>query len=378
MSNTGYFLEIEKCLGEKNESSYIVKLKPEVDKSVHLGQLRQRLGQNSSITHEYDSGFLNAYAGKFNEEILNHLRASTDVESISEDPIVRAFQQQYNAPWGLQRISQRAPLTNQNAFDVNFTYTYDASAGSGIDIYVLDTGVLTSHTEFFGRAKWGWTAPGLPSQDDNGHGTGVAAVALGTYYGVAKGANLIAVKVLDFAGTGSTSNIISGMEYVWNTARASGRPSIANMSLGGPGNTSEDSAVLSLAQAGIHVVAAAGNSNVDAGNISPARSDYCTTVGASTIQDRKWGDSNYGAVLDVFAPGENILTASKDSTTETQWANGTSFAAPHVSGIIACFISSLGNKSPADMTVFVRDVAVQNVLSGVPLGTPNLLENNGQ
>ncbi|EMD40003.1 hypothetical protein CERSUDRAFT_92494 [Gelatoporia subvermispora B] len=156
------------------------------------------------------------------------------------------------------------------------------------------------------------------------------------------------------------------------------------MSFGGPANSSEDSAVFMMLKLGsMWLQRPATATRVDAGNISPARSDFCTTVGASTIRDSRWSDSNYGAVLDVFAPGENILTASKDSTLETQWANGTSFAAPHarslsLPGIVAFFISQLGNgKRPAEMIVFVRDTAVRNVLTGIPFGTPNDLANNG-
>ncbi|OBZ72814.1 Aqualysin-1 [Grifola frondosa] len=355
--------QIERTAGDKKDSSYIIRLKSGVDKSVHLTWLRERLSRNSEITHDYHSGFLNAFAGKFDEETLNFLRASPDVENISEDPIVQGFQTQNNAPWGLNRISQGPPLANQNPFDTNFIYTFNANPGYGVDIYVLDTGVLISHSEFLTRATWGYSAPGLPlrkndivtqAQDDNGHGTGVAGVACGAYCGVAKSSMLIAVKVLDFAN-------IAGMDYVWNAARASGRPSIVNMSLGGPGNTSQDNAVLALTQAGIHVVAAGGIATVfqdltiDAGGISPARSDYCTTVGATDIGDARWVDSNYGSVLDVFAPGVNIYTASKDNAAAMTWATGTSFAAPFVTGIIAYFISQLGNKTPADMIIFAID-----------------------
>nr|BAC57455.1 serine proteinase [Grifola frondosa]BAC57966.1 serine proteinase [Grifola frondosa] len=377
MASPDNLLEIERTAGDKKDSSYIVRLKPGVDKSVHLTWLRERLSRNSEITHDYTSGFLNAFAGKFDEETLNFLRASPDVENISEDSIVQGFRTQDNAPWGLNRISQGPPLANQNPFATNFVYTYNNNPGYGVDIYVMDTGVLTSHTEFFGRATWGYTAPGLPAQDDNGHGTGVAAVACGTYYGVAKGSMLIAVKVLNFANTGTTSNILSGMEYVWNTARASGRPSVVNVSFGESANTSIDNGVLSLTQAGIHVVAAAGNTNIDASGISPARSQHCTTVGATTIGDARWANSNYGFVLDVFAPGVDILTASKDSITATQWATGTSFAAPFVTGIIASFISQLGNKLPAEMILFVRETALRDILTDIPFGTVNLLANNG-
>ncbi|OBZ73261.1 Proteinase R [Grifola frondosa] len=389
MASSDNLLEIERTTGDKKDSSYIVRLKPGVDKSLHLTWLRERLSRNSEITHDYASGFLNAFAGKFDEETLNMLRASPDVENISEDFIVQGFRTQRvdlsffisvlalmmfslrdNAPWGLNRISQGPPLANQNPFATNFVYTYNNNPGYGVDIYVLDTGVLTSHTEFFGRATWGYTAPGLPAQDDNGHGTGVAAVACGTYYGVAKSSMLIAVKVFDSAS-------LSGMEYVWNAARASGRPSVVNMSFGESANTSIDNGVLSLTQAGIHVVAAAGNSNIDAGGISPARSQHCTTVGAANIGDARWANSNYGFVLDVFAPGVDILTASKDSITATQWATGTSFAAPFVTGIIASFISQLGNKLPAEMILFVREAALRDILTDIPFGTVNLLANNG-
>ncbi|EMD30989.1 hypothetical protein CERSUDRAFT_120200 [Gelatoporia subvermispora B] len=375
MSSSNGALEIKRASGDKKESSYIVRLKENVDKRTHLGWIRQRLSRNSSITYEY-SDALRAYAGTFDEATLEHLRASPDVEEIYEDAIGHAFAQQQNASWGLNRISQSARLANQNPQSTNFVFTYPPSPGRGADIYVIDSGVLISHAEFDNRARWGWAAPGLPSKDDTGHGTGVASIAAGTYNGVAKEAIVIAVKVINSLGNYATSDLIAGMDFVGRDATP-GRPTVVNMSLGGDYNRAVDDQVYLLTQAGIHVVAAAGNSNINADLISPARSDYCTTVAASDITDTKADFSNWGGSVDVFAPGVQILMAGNASTTAERFDNGTSFAAPFVSGIIACFIIQSGNRPPVQMIEYVQDMAVRNALADIPLATVNLLANNG-
>ncbi|OCH86831.1 serine proteinase [Obba rivulosa] len=375
MSSPSTLIEIKRASGDKKESGYIVRLKDSADKRAHLVWLRQRLSRNSSITYEY-SDALKAYAGTFDESTLEHLRASSDVDEIYEDGITHGYAQQLNAPWGLNRISQRARLANQNAQDMTFVYTYPPSPGRGVDIYVLDTGVLISHTEFDNRARWGWTAPGLPSRDDNGHGTGVASVAAGTYNGVAKEANIIAVKVHNSNNAGWSSDVIAGMDFVGRDATP-GRPTVVNMSLGTEYNRAVDDQVYLLTQAGIHVVAAAGNSNINADGISPARSDYCTTVAASDITDTKANFSNWGGSVDIFAPGVQILVAGNASTTAERFDSGTSFAAPFVSGIIACFIIQYGNRTPVQMIEYVQDMAVRNALADIPLATVNWLANNG-
>ncbi|KAF6753502.1 peptidase S8/S53 domain-containing protein, partial [Ephemerocybe angulata] len=208
------------------------------------------------------------------------------------------------APWGLNRISQSAPLANSDPFDA-FEYTYDGDASNPVDVYIIgriyfsDTGIYIDHVDFEGRASWEYTYPGLPDVDDNGHGTQVASVAGGTGLGVFKHANLIAVKVVDGQGSVScidTPSRVAGMTFVINAANASGRPSLANMSFG----------EILMTGYGIHVCAAAGNSNIDANAVSPARAPSANTVGVSNIFDQRWVDSNFGSVLDLFAPGEEI------------------------------------------------------------------------
>ncbi|EMD40758.1 hypothetical protein CERSUDRAFT_111336 [Gelatoporia subvermispora B] len=378
MATSENLVEIERCDGDKVESGYIVLLKDGVDKVAHHAWLRQRLGQNSSVTHDYSPDFINGYTGKFDEDTLTVLRASPDVKTICEDAIVRPEAQQLNAPWGLNRISQAAPLTGRDPFAQDFVYTYDNKAGSGIDIYVVDTGVLINHREFSGRARWGWSAPGLSNTDDSstGHGTAVASVAAGFSCGVAKAASVISVKVFAADSTSTNGIIIQALEWIVANISA-GRPSVVNMSLSSGASTALDEAVRRTTEFGIHVAVAAGNQTADAATRSPARSPYCTTVGGTTIMDARRFDSNWGAVVDVFAPGDNIRCANNANPTAMTFLPGTSLATPHVTGIIACFIASDGNKSPADMKQFIKNIAVRDVLSNLPAGTPNLLANNG-
>ncbi|RXW15616.1 hypothetical protein EST38_g10232 [Candolleomyces aberdarensis] len=172
------------------------------------------------------------------------------------------------------------------------------------------------------------------------------------------------------------SNIVSGMNYALLAAQSSGRPSIVSMSLGGAANVPIDSAATALVSAGIHVTVAAGNSNVNAQNTSPARVQSVITVGASNIADAKANFSNYGPVVDVFAPGQNIISAWKDSDTATNSISGTSMATPHVAGLIAYLISLEGNVSPTEMEAKLKSYSLKGVLTGLPTGTANVLVHN--
>ncbi|KAG5651221.1 hypothetical protein H0H81_009433 [Sphagnurus paluster] len=354
---------VEKFNG-KTSGKYIVKLKEGVSKSKVFSQLK-----GAKITHDWQ--VVHGFAGALDEEALNTLRASPDVEYIAEDGIVTTFVTQTNAPWGLARVSQRTRLASQDtryipnpyrrsfpptdvqSSALTFSYTYDASAGAGVDIYIV--GILTTHSQFGGRARWGATFGGYANADGNGHGTHVAGTAAGSQFGVAKAANLIAVKVLSDQGSGAVSDIVSGLNFVATSARSSGRPSIASLSLGGGASTALDNAVTSLVNAGIHVTVAAGNSNVDAGSTSPARAAGVVTVGASTIADGRASFSNFGAVVDVFAPGQNIISSWIGSTTAT----------PHVAGLIAYLIGKNGNSSPAAITSQLKSLSVKGVLTGI-------------
>ncbi|CAE6464843.1 unnamed protein product [Rhizoctonia solani] len=244
--------------------------------------------------------------------------------------------------------------------------------GSGVDVYGVDTGIYTAHSSFGGRARWGATYGGYANADGNGHGTHTAATAVGNTYGVATSASVIAVKVLSDAGSGAYSDIIAGVNYVVTSAASSGRPSIATLSLGGSANSALDSAIATAIGKGIHFTVAAGNSNVDAANTSPARVAAANTIGAVDSSNRKASFSNYGAVLDVWALGVNVLSAWIGSTTATNTISGTSMATPFVAGVLALAIGDYGNKSPAELSADLKSHA-RAVVTGAPSGTTNLL-----
>ncbi|KXN84282.1 hypothetical protein AN958_12788 [Leucoagaricus sp. SymC.cos] len=345
---------VEKYDGETT-GRYIVTFKSGVNKyALNL----------AGVTHTWD-GTLNGFAGQFDEETVDSLRSNPDVETITEDGVMHTFVTQANAPWGLSRLSSSTKLRNQDTSALTFSYTYDASAGSGVDIYIVDTGVFTAHSQFGGRASWGATFGGYADADGNGHGTHCAGTAAGSQFGVAKSANIIAVKVLSDAGSGAVSDIVSGLNFVTSQASFTGRPSIVSMSLGGSASTSLDNAVASLTSAGIHVAVAAGNDNSNAGNTSPARAPSAVTVGASTIADARASFSNFGSVVDVFAPGQNVISAWIGSTTATNNISGTSMATPHIAGLIAYLIGLQGNISPAAMSSKVQSLSLKDVLTGI-------------
>ncbi|RDB21646.1 Cuticle-degrading protease [Hypsizygus marmoreus] len=359
---------VEKYQGQTT-GKYIVKLKDGASKSAIFSKLK-----NSTVTHDWK--LINGFAGDLDSATVNLLRASPDVEYIAEDGIVHTFVTQTNAPWGLARLSQDARLSNQDTSALTFTYTYDASAGAGVDIYIIDTGVFTTHSQFGGRARWGATFGGYASADGNGHGTHVSGTAAGSQFGVAKAANIIAVKVLSDGGSGSLADVVSGINWVATAAAASGRPSVASLSLGGGVSTPLDNAVTALTVAGIHVTVAAGNSNADASTTSPARAPAVITVGASTIADARASFSNFGSVVDIFAPGQNVISSWIGSTTATNNISGTSMATPHIAGLVAYLIAKNGNSSPASIAATIQSLSVKNALSGIPSGTVNFLANN--
>ncbi|KAJ7205370.1 serine protease [Mycena rebaudengoi] len=362
-------LKTDARASEKKESSYIVTFKDGTVRTAAYG----------GATYTYDPLF-NGFASTPTHS--NALRADPTVASIEEDGIMHAatIVTQTDAPWNLHRISQDEPLTNTSIVGaigfLTHNYTYDdQAAGNGVDVYVLDTGVFTAHLQFEGRARWGATFGGhpdaYPDADGNGHGTHCAGIVAGFQYGVAKKVNIIAVKVLDDEASGWTSDIIAGLAWVGSEAAASGRPSIVSMSIGGPTSEALDAAVAALTASGVHVVVAAGNDNADAANTSPARAPSAITVGASTIDDARALFSNFGAVVDVFAPGLGITSAWTGPTNAFFSNSGTSMATPHVAGVIAILISLNGNSSPAEMSAAIQSLSVKGVLTDIPTGTIN-------
>ncbi|KAJ3565687.1 hypothetical protein NP233_g7471 [Leucocoprinus birnbaumii] len=355
---------VEKYDGETT-GRYIVTFK--------VGVVATEAQPTEGVTHTWD-GAINGFAGHFDEATIEKLRANPDVETISEDGIMSTFVTQTNAPWGLSRLSSSSRLSNQDTSALTFSYTYDASAGSGVDIFyrrhwcfhkplyynpISHTSNILLHTHTFF------------DQSQNFSGT-----AAGSQFGVAKSANIVAVKVLSDAGSGAVSDIVSGLNFVASRHSSTGRPSIVSMSLGGSASTALDNAVASLTSAGIHVAVAAGNSNADAGTTSPARAPSAVTVGASTIADARASFSNFGSVVDVFAPGQNVISSWIGSTTATNNISGTSMATPHIAGLIAYLIGLQGNVSPAAMSTKIQSLSLKGVISGIPSGTVNDLAHN--
>jgi len=301
--------------------------------------------------------------------VAANLSASDGVTSVTDTPI-RSFNdpiEQTPVPsWGLDRIDAiDVPLDNR--------YSY-FSAGSGVRVYVIDTGIRADHVDLAGRVGSGWNAiaDDQGTNDCNGHGTHVAGTVAGSSYGVAKSAVVIPVRVLDCTGSGFTSSVIAGVN--WVIANHPGGPAIINMSLGGPANSTLDRAVADAAAAGITVVVAAGNSNTDACSTSPARAPQALTIGATTSTDARASYSNYGSCVNLFAPGSSITSAWSTSPTATRTISGTSMAAPHVAGMAARLLQMNPGSSPSTVASLLTGSATTDVVSGTN-GTVNLLAN---
>jgi len=284
---------------------------------------------------------------------------------------------QKNAPWGLARISHRDTLT----FRTYNRYPHNPNGGKGVTVYVIDTGVNVNHVDFGGRASWGSTIPeNDQDMDGNGHGTHCAGTIGGNRYGVAKQANVVAVKVLRSNGSGTMSDVVRGVEWVSNdhkrkTKEAKRVNSVANMSLGGGFSRALNQAVDATVDSGVHFAVAAGNDDGDACDYSPASAANPITVGASTLEDERAWFSNKGKCVDVFGPGKDITSTWIGSNTATNTISGTSMASPHVAGLLAYMLSLWPGDAPTPKQV--RDkllaAATKNKLAKVPTDTPNLL-----
>lgn len=307
--------------------------------------------QRGVAIHYRYSAALNGFAATLPISAVQALRQNPDVEYIEADQVVSIDTTQSPATWGIDRIDQRnLPLSN--------SYTYN-NTGSGVRAYIIDTGIRTTHNEFGGRASIGtdMVGDGQNGNDCNGHGTHVAGTVGGSTYGVAKQVSLIAVRVLNCSGSGTTSGVIAGVD--WVTANAV-KPAVANMSLGGSASSSLDTAVKNSINSGVTYAIAAGNSHRNACNYSPARVAEAITVGATTSSDARASYSNYGSCLDLFAPGSSITSAWYTSNTATNTISGTSMATPHVAGVAALYLQSNGSATPQQ----VRDAIVNNATTG--------------
>jgi subtilisin family serine protease len=354
------------------KGQYIVVLK---DNAASLSSERSSLSRVSSVARTMASqhraklvrsynSVLRGFVVRADDKSLARLLADPRVAYVEEDGIVSISATQTNATWGLDRVDQRDLPLNQ-------TYNYDTTA-SGVHAYVIDTGLLGTHSQFTNRVGNGYNAisDGRGTSDCNGHGTHVAGTLGGSTYGVAKGVTIHPVRVLGCDGSGSFSGIVAGMDWV---AQNHVKPAVANMSLGGGANQSTDDAVNRLHNAGVTVVVAAGNNNASACNYSPARAANAITVGSTTNTDARSSFSNYGSCLDIYGPGSNILSAWYTNTTATNTISGTSMASPHVAGVAALYLADNPNATPTQVRNAIVNNATSNKVTDAGSGSPNKL-----
>ena len=342
---------------------YIVVFKPgtaaaDIDRAVDAAAK----GPGVAVHYRYSSALL-GFAATLPGNSVEGLRHNPNVYYIEADQTITIDASQSPATWGIDRIDQHnLPLNN--------TYTYNYN-GAGVTAYIIDTGIRISHNEFGGRASVGYDAVGDGQNgiDCNGHGTHVSGTVGGSTYGVAKGVALVAVRVLNCSGSGTNSGVIAGVD--WVTAHHNS-PAVANMSLGGSASSALDTAVRNSINSGVVYAIAAGNNNGDACRKSPARVTEGLTVGATTSTDARASYSNYGACLDLFAPGSSITSAWYSSNTATNTISGTSMATPHVAGVAALYLDANPNASVSQVNGAVVGGATAGVVINPGRKSPNL------
>lgn len=385
-------------------NQYIVVLKQQSLPKSLRGQNIRSLAQTAlasvgggKVINHYQSALL-GFSVQMTANQAAALAKLPYVASVEADQVMSASATQTGATWGLDRVDQRA-------MPLNGTYIYRDQAGAGVNVYVLDTGLNANHSDFAGRVGAGRNfapnsdglvgslIPGglIPlnlaaldfgtglfdggtdpadTTDCNGHGTHVAGTAVGTTYGVAKAATIRAVRVLGCSGSGSNAGVIAGVD--WVTANAV-LPAVANMSLGGGDSPALDVAVQNLIASGVAIAVAAGNDSANACSGSPNKVPEAITVGSTTNTDAMSSFSNFGACVDIFAPGSDITSADSNSNSGSTVLSGTSMASPHVAGALALLLGQNPSASPADLANTLLGDATPGVLTGLGAGSPNAL-----
>ena len=354
-------------------TTYIVTLAPGALSPQAVASLTKPLGGQVGFVYQHA---LKGFSVSLPTAALPALNLLPGIASITPDRVLKASGTQAPTPsYGLDRIDQRnLPLNN------SFTTT---ATGAGVTAYIVDTGILYSHTDFGGRAVKGFDAvtAGGGAVDCNGHGTHVSGTVGGTKYGVAKGVKLVGVRVLGCDGSGSTAGVVAGIDWVTGN-HVAGTPAVANMSLGGGADAALDRAVNGAIADGVTFGVAAGNDGgfatdllgaSDACNGSPSRVPNALTVAATTNTDARASYSNRGPCVDIWAPGSNITSDWFTSTTATNTISGTSMATPHVVGVAALYLASVGNRTPAQVASALIAGSTPGKVTGGGSNTPNRL-----
>ncbi|MFD8882867.1 S8 family serine peptidase [Streptomyces erythrochromogenes] len=342
------------------DGSFVVIL----DASANKEDLAKKYG--GKLERAYGSKVNGFSASGLTEKEAKRLAADPAVGTVVQNKRFTISETQEKPPsWGLDRIDQAATAGDQK-------YTYPDGGGEGVTAYVIDTGVRTTHKDFGGRATSGFDAidNDETADDGNGHGTHVAGTIAGAAHGVAKKAKIVAVRVLDDNGSGTTEQVVAGID--WVTQNHSG-PSVANMSLGGGADEALDAAVKRAVDAGVSFAVAAGNESSDAGQGSPSRVPEALTVASSTEDDQQSDFSNFGAVVDLYAPGSEITSAWNDSDTGVKTISGTSMASPHVAGAAALYLAAHPSATPADTAAALTGAATKGAIKNPSSGTANKL-----
>lgn len=323
---------------------------------------------NGSLVHYRYQHAIKGFCATIPAQALEGIRRNPNVDFIEADARMSIISTQTlpgnGQLWGLDRLDQRA-------LPLSLTYSYNQN-GSGVTAYILDTGIRFDHQEFGNpsRATFGFDAFGGNGADGHGHGTHVSGTIGGSTVGIAKNVALKAVRVLDASGSGSTSGVIAGIDWVRNNFTP---PAVANMSLGGGASPALDLAVANAVAAGVTFVVAAGNSSALACDYSPAREPSAITVGSTTNTDARSSFSNYGSCVDIFAPGSSIYSSYHSSTASYAIMSGTSMASPHTAGVAALYLGANSSATPAQVVAALTSNATIGVVGNAGTGSPNLL-----